>query len=387
MHTLASADLVIIGAGIQGTSIAYHLARKGMTDVIVLEMNTIGSGSSGRSASMITYHSFQETRLDLIRISGEAYRCFEAELGADPGYEPIGSLRLVGEEQARKPPYSDVPSEFGTPSQILEYREIERLVPGLALDDIAFGLYNEDDGHLDPHSIYSAYATTARRLGTKIIEGVKATGLKVQQGRVIAVKTTEGTIGTPRVVNAAGFRARYVGSWANLRLPIVNLKRHIFYITQPQLLASRSIPFVHDLIADWYFRQEGKGLIMGMGETPSDEENPKVDWSFLEEMIEQALYRAPALAEQQVIRGWAGLRSVTPDGNPILGEAPALSGFFNCCGWGGHGVMHAPAGGLLTAELIVDNGTTSGDITPFRVERFDDISSEVQNNNDNVNHH
>lgn len=387
MRTIATADLVIVGAGIQGTSIAYHLARRGLTDVIVLEMNTIGSGSSGRSASMITHHSFQRARLDLIKISREAYCRFEKELGADPGYKPIGYLRLVTQEQAERLPYSDAQSEFGAPSQILEHREIDKLIPGLNLDDIAFGLYNEDDGLLDPHSIYSAYAKAARRLGVQIHEGVKATGLEVQGGRVDAVKTTEGAIDTPRIVNAAGFRARHVSTWASLSLPIVNLKRHIFYITQPQTWDSHSIPFVHDLAADWYFRQEGEGLIMGMGETPSDEEDPKVDWSFLEEVVEQALYRAPVFATQQVIRGWAGLRPVTPDGNPILGEAPTLSGFFNCCGWDGHGVMHAPAGGLLTAELIVDNKTTSGDITPFLVERFDDTSSKALNQDDCGNHH
>jgi len=364
-----TAEVVIIGAGIQGTSVAYHLARKGMTDVIVVEMNTIGSGSSGRSAAMIVRNVSRSTRLALTRISWEAYQCFGEELGVEPGYEPIGYLGLVTHRQAQA---HEVQRDVDFPSRVLDPKEIDELLPGLYLEDVAFGLYKPESGLVDPHSIYTAYATAARRLGVRIYEGVEATGLKIQNGRVSGVEPTAGVIATPRLVNAAGFRSRQVGAWAGLDLPIINLKRHIFFVTALVPPFTGPIPFVHDLEADWYFRREGPGLIMGMGKSPSNEEDPKVAWPFLQEVVEYALYRAPSLAEARVMRdrSWAGLRPVTPDEDPILGEAPSLPGFFNCCGWGGHGVMHAPAGGLLTAELIVDGKVTSGDIIPFLVDRF-----------------
>jgi sarcosine oxidase subunit beta len=374
MELKPTAELVVIGGGIQGTSVAYHLAQKGMTDVSVLEMNTVGSGSSGRSAGMVVHHTFDNSRLDLIRISRDAFRRFRSELGVNPGYERTAYLRLITVTLAQTPPYCAPDSEVGCPSQILNAYEADKVVPGLNLSDVAYALYNDQDGLLDPHSVCGAYASMARRLGVRIYEGVEAIGLRIERDHIRAVETNAGSIATPRVVNAAGPWAWNVGSWANLHLPIRNLKRHIFFVTEPRAFYSRPVPFVHDVEAGWYFRRERPGLIMGMGETPSEEKDPQVEWSYLEEVVDHALYRAPVLADAEVITGWAGFRSVTPDGNPIFGEAPSVKGFFNCCGWGGHGVMHAPAGGQLTAELVLGGPGTSCDITPFLAQRFADTT-------------
>jgi sarcosine oxidase subunit beta len=362
---------VVIGAGIQGTSVAYHLARKGLTDVVVVEMKTIGSGSSGRSAAMICHLTLSPATLALTVLSMQAYLRFEEQLGADPGYIPIGYLGLVTHSMAEelRPYYAEIQRDMGVTSQVLDRDSIDELVPGLYLDDVAFGLYTPQDGLLDPHRIYMAYAAAARRMGVAIEEGVRATGLKVNRGRLAGVETTAGLIATPCVVNAAGFGARRVAAWAGENLPITNLKRHVF-VTEAVPAYRGVMPFVQDLEAEWYFRREGPGLILGMGKTPSEEEDPQVEWSFLEQVIERALYRAPLLAEARVVRGWAGLRPLTPDDDPILGPSAALEGLYHCCGWGGHGVMHAPAGGVLTAERIVDGAAVSADIAPFRVERF-----------------
>jgi sarcosine oxidase subunit beta len=120
----------------------------------------------------------------------------------------------------------------------------------------------------------------------------------------------------------------------------------------------------------WYFRREGPGLLIGMGKQESDEEDPQVDWSFLDQVVEHSMHRAPPLAEAGVMKGWAGLRSLTPDDDPILGPAPHLAGFFNDCGWGGHGIMNAPAGGSILADLILHGETDLADVHPFRAERF-----------------
>ncbi len=228
-----TAEVVIIGGGIQGISLAYHLARQGVTDVRLIEMNTLGSGPSGRSAS-VTAHSFiGQHCLQLVMLSFEAYMRFGDELGADPGYTRIGFLALCGEGGA-----ADLRRSYallqrkGVQSELLDRPGIAELTPGLNLEDIELGLYTPRDGVIDAHSIMMAYARAARRLGVDFAERVKATGLEIRSGRVVGVRTTAGLISAGRVVNAAGFRARQVAAWTGMELPITNSKRHIF-VTGP----------------------------------------------------------------------------------------------------------------------------------------------------------
>jgi sarcosine oxidase subunit beta len=366
----STAEVVIVGGGIQGISLAYHLARAGLSDVCLLEMNTLGSGSSGRSAT-VTAHSFtSEHCLPLVQRSFEAYMRFPEELEADPGYERIGFLLLCGSEAA-----PDLRNNYHllqrerVESQLLDPADIAQLTPGLNLEDIELGLYTPHDGVIDAHFIMMAYAGAARRMGVRFVEGVKATGLQVRGERVVEVHTSAGLIATGCVVNAAGFRARAVAQWAGMELPITNYKRHIF-VTGPVEAYSDIFPFTYELEVGWYLRREGPGLLIGMGKQESDEEDPQVDWSFLAQVVEHSMHRAPPLAEAGVMNGWAGLRSLTPDDDPILGQAPHLEGFYNDCGWGGHGIMNAPAGGMILADLILYGKTDLTDVQPFRAERF-----------------
>jgi sarcosine oxidase, subunit beta len=238
--------------------------------------------------------------------------------------------------------------------------------------DIEFGAVCWQDGIIDPHMVMQTYVQRARKLGVEICENVEATGivLDVARNRVVGVRTTEGLISTPVVVNAAGARAVQVASWVGVHLPITNYKRTVFITDRFDEIADDA-PFVNDAAVEWYFRKEGKGILMGMGREESTTYEPQLEWEFLDAIIERALYRAPILANARVMRGWAGMRSLTPDDYPILGRAPSVDGFINACGWGGHGVMHAPIGGALIAELIADGKATTLDLMPFRLERFD----------------
>jgi sarcosine oxidase subunit beta len=378
-----TAEVVIIGGGIQGISLAYHLARRDLTDVCLVEMKTLGSGSSGRSAAIIGHAFPTENCLPLIELSFAALMRFQDELDADPGYEPIGCLLLAGAQGAPDPSTGSghclrrhtLLQSRGVDSHLVGLETISRLTPGLNLEGIEVGLYGPRDGMVDPHSIMMAYVHHARRLGVEFAEGVKATGLQIEGDRVVGVHTTAGFIAAPRVVNAAGFRAREVGAWAGMDLPITNLKRHIF-VTGPIPTYSQPIPFTYEVEVAWYMRREGPGLLIGMGAVESDEEDPQVDWSFLDVVAEHSMHRAPALAEAEIKTGWAGLRPITPDDDPILGEASHLRGFFNDCGWGGHGIMHAPAAGMILAEWIIEGTTDRGnladvDISRFGAERFE----------------
>lgn len=365
-----SSEIVIVGGGIQGLSLAYHLAKRNATDVCLVEMNTLGSGSSGRSAAIIGLAFQNEACLLLTRLSLEAILRFREEMDADPGYEPIGSLLLAGDEGAPElRRRHTLLRELGVESYLVSREEITRLTPGLNLEDIGVGLYNPNEGNIDPHSIMMAYARHARRLGVEIVEGVRVTGLEIGGGRVAGVRTSDGVIAAPIVVNAAGFCARQVAGWAGLDLPITNLKRHIFF-TDPVPLYDRLIPFTYEWEVAWYTRREGPGMLIGMGATESDEEDPQVDWSFLDVIGPHTEHRAPALADAGIQSGWAGLRPVTPDEDPVLGPTPCLEGFWNDCGWGGHGIMHAPAAGMALAEWIVDGQTSLGGVERFGAERF-----------------
>lgn len=365
-----SADVVIIGGGIQGLSLAYCLTQKGVHDLLLLEMNTLGSGSSGRSAAIIG-HTFQtEHSLPLTRWSFAAFRRFEEELGTGPDFEPLGVLLLAGAQSA-----ADLRARHallrqqGLDSQVLAEDDILRLTPGLNLSDIELGVFNPGEGAIDPHVIMMAYAQAARRQGATLVEGVRATGLQIHGGRVVGVETSEGSVAAPCVVNAAGYNARQVAAWAGQGLPITNVKRHIF-VTGPVPDYAEPIPFTYEMDLPWYMRREGPGLLIGMGNAESDEEDPQVDWAFLDEVIEHSIHRAPPLEEAGVKTAWAGLRPLTPDDDPILGPASTLAGFWNDCGWGGHGIMHAPAGGAALAEWIVDGAPAVVDIRPFVAERF-----------------
>ena len=328
------ANIVIIGGGIIGTSIAYYLAQRGIRDVVLVEADMVGSGSSGRSAAMILLQNLREMTIRLSQESFKEYLNFENEFGADIGYKPIGYLNLATKEIATDlRAQVELQRRFGVPTEMLLPDEIARLVPALDVSDIEFGSICWKDGVIDPHSVMQAYVKHARRLGAEINEKVEATGIQVEKNRVVGVRTTAGNLATPIAINAAGARAAQVGSWVGLDLPIKNFKRTIFITDRFDDIPDQT-PFVMDLAVEWYFRKEGKGILLGMGTEESATFEPQLEWEFLDAMIQRAVHRAPILANARVMRGWAGLRSLTPDDYPILGHAPTVEGFINCCGWG-----------------------------------------------------
>jgi sarcosine oxidase subunit beta len=219
-----------------------------------------------------------------------------------------------------------------------------------------------------------AYAAQARRRGVRILEGVQAMGLQIRSGQVKEVTTTDGDIGCEWVVNAAGARAREVAAWADLNLPITIIKRHIM-VTGPVATYSQHIPFTYEVDPTWYMRREGPGLLLGMGSAEIEAVGDKalderVDGEVIAQLIDYSVYRAPALQDAGLMTRWAGLRPATPDEAPILGPVPHLRGYLNDCGWGGNGVMNAPAAGRALAELITEGRTSEVDIRPYSASRF-----------------
>jgi sarcosine oxidase subunit beta len=371
-----SADVVIVGGGIQGLSAAYHLARASAGRIVLVEAELIGSGSSGRSASMLMLQRENAEKIALSKFSYSRYAQFEDETGYPTRFRKIGFLSVVPSQIAGLAlERAALRQKMGVNTQVLGPEEIASLVPVVNVSDIAVGIYGPDDGVIDAASLLAGYAAGARRLGVDIRENVTATNVVVESDRVVAVETTEGVIATRCVINAAGANARTVAGWVGTDLPILNRRRSIF-VTKDEDLIPADSPMVEDAEAEWYYRKEGRGVLMGMGKEDSSDVSMDINWSFAPTVFEFAAHRVPALSTALLSGGWSGIRPLTPDLNPILGPVDSAEGFINSCGWGGEGIMHAPAGGQIVADIVMRANHPSFEIRPFLASRFSRRSTD-----------
>lgn len=365
-----TADVVIIGAGIQGLSAAYHLAKAGITDVVVVEKAFIGAGSSGQSASMLMKQVWAAHQVHFSLYSFERFMTFEDELGTDPEYKRIGTLSIATKNIAEASlAMAQMRQDAGIETEMLSPEEIQQRYPVINVEDVAAGIWGPEDGIIEAQSIMLGYKDGASRSGVSVYQGVPATGITVERGQVTGVETTDGTISTHWVVNAAGADAHEVGGWVGLDLPIDNRARCI-YVTDMFPVIPDETPFVYDDEYHWYYRKEPPGVLMGMGKIKGKQAISTIDREYLPEVIDVAVHRVPAFEQARIARGWVGIRSLTPDNRPILGPVDSIGGYVNSCGWGGEGVMHAPIGGQLVAEYIRDGVTSTYQLKPFLYNRF-----------------
>jgi sarcosine oxidase subunit beta len=372
----STADVVVIGAGVQGLSSAYHLAKKGIKRILVLEKEFIGAGSSSRTGSMLMLQRENDPKIKLSQYSFDRYMAFESELGVNPGYKRIGFLSVATEKMALEAlKMAKTRQEMGVQTDILGPIDIQKLVPVVNTSDIVVGIFGPDDGMIDPTAIMNGYKEGAKRNGAEICLGkeFEVIGIELRRDQVCGVRTRSGFVSTRNVVNATGADAIEVASWVGLSLPIMNRRRNIF-ITEPFPDIQDETPLVEDAEKEWYYRKEGPSVLMGMGKEESINVSMTPNFDFLPEIVDFAIHRVPIFAKARFDhrKGWSGIRSLTPDLCPIIGPVNGIRGYFNCCGWGGEGIMHAPAGGQLIAECIHDGEATTQDITPFLASRFID---------------
>lgn len=363
---------MIIGAGVIGCSTAYHLTRVGITDVVVVEMDQVGSGSSGKSASMLSLQfCADELSARMAQYSYARYMRFEEEIDVPIDFKRIGWLSLATQESAEHLLRSaKMLQSLGIKTDILTPEEIKRQYPEINTDDIVLGTWGPDDGPFDPHMIMWGYIGKAREMGVKLRQGVRATGIRVRKGQVEGVVTDEGFVATRTVVNAGGPWAIEIGKWVDVEIPIINSARSIV-VTGPFPDIPSTRPFIEDVTAEWYFRPEGPGILMGMGTSPTDKLDIPFRMEVVDEMLDTAVHRVPILMNASFMMGWTGVRPMTLDDLPILGPVPSVDGFILNCGWGGTGIIQAPIAGQLVAEYISDGRTLTMDISPFGIERFE----------------
>jgi sarcosine oxidase subunit beta len=367
-------DVVIVGAGIMGVSTAYHLARRRIGRVVIVERDGVCTGSTALASGGIRHQYANRIGIELTRQSIETFERFEAEFGVDPHFRQHGYLILVTTEAERAQASINVALQrsLGVEVDLLSPEDTRRRFPYLRTDDLRGATYSPRDGYADPYLVTTAMAARARDLGVEIRTGCEVVGVRRSGARVEGVTTSAGSLDAPVVVLAAGAWTGVVGRLAGVDIPVTPLRRSKF-ITAPFPLERipEATPFVIDPHQGISFRREGAGLLLGIGR-PDDAPSfaTEVDWSLTEPLIERAVRRAPALAEAGLMRGWAGLYEMTPDQTGIVSAVRDIEGLHVIAGFSGHGFMHGPIAGQLMAELIADGRAATVDIAPLALDRF-----------------
>jgi sarcosine oxidase subunit beta len=366
-------QIVIIGGGVMGASTAYHLARRGCTDVVLLEKQAFfGMGATGKCAGGIRYQFSTEINVRLSLLSLPMLDRFEDELGQAIGLRRDGYLFLLTNDRdvARFRQNVALQHSLGVPTEWLDGHEVRRRVPLLAADDVIAGTFCARDGLADPNSVVMGYVTAARRLGVKTLADVAVTGITRQDDRITGVVTEQGTIACEAVVNAAGPWSALISDMAGVPLPVTPIRRQMLTTTAlPQV--PPDFPFVIDFAQSLYFHREGDGLLTGQSnphEIPGYDERVDPAWEIAH--METAIRRLPLLAQAGRTAHWAGLYEVTPDAHPIFGTVQDLAGYYLVTGFSGHGFMHGPASGLLLSEIILDGHAHTLDISQLDYARF-----------------
>ncbi|OGP96449.1 MAG: hypothetical protein A2157_00920 [Deltaproteobacteria bacterium RBG_16_47_11] len=367
-----TADVVIIGGGIVGLSIAYYLALKKAGKIVLFEKGQLGEGSTSRCVGGIRTQFSTEINIRFSLESLKTFEQFKEEFGVNPEFKRIGYLFLVTTDYEMKIFKENVKLQrkFNIPVELLSPDEISAHWSYLKMDDILGGTFCSRDGYAGPSEILSGFANGAKRAGVKIYEGTEVMGIFLANGKIRSVKTKDEVISTPLVVNAGGPYAASLGEMVGIKIPIKPLRRQIF-ITAPFHLADHPIPLTIDFHRGWYFRQEGDGLLLS---GPLDLEpsfNLNTEYEAMAEASENAMYRVPVLEKARIVRGWAGLYEITPDHHAVLGRVPEVEGLVLANGFSGHGFQHSPAVGKVISELIVDGDAVTIDISSLSIQRFE----------------
>jgi sarcosine oxidase, subunit beta len=353
-----SASVVIVGGGVMGTSTAYHLAELGVTDVVLCERATLGSGSTSKAAGGIRAQFADELNIRIALLSLVEFRNFEERLGVDIDFRQTGYLFLLDsdEDVARFREAVALQGSLGVLSTELTLDEVIELVPQLQTEGLRGATFCPRDGHATPEAVVRGYAAAAADKGVRIRQGVEVTRILVLGNKILGVETTAGRIKTDVVVCTAGVWSREVAALVGLDLPVVGEPRWMHYTPESGGLPD-NLPLTVDFASGFYFHREGPGLAFG-GREPT-----------IEGVATHATRRLPLLTELPIQSSWWGYYEMSPDQNALVGEAVDPTRFLYATGFSGHGFQQAPAVGEYLAERIVGIIPTLN-LAAFSVERF-----------------
>ena len=373
-----TADVVIIGGGVTGTSIAFHLAARGMRDVIVVDKSSVASGGTGKSSACVRQHYTTAETCRMIRFSLDVFQRFEALTGGGScGFRRTGYLLGV-DERTRAPMEASVALQRGAGigTRLVSPAEMREIEPRLRTEDLTAGCYEPDSGYCNPAETAQGFARAARERGARVLEEAEVLTILTQGGHVTGVRTTKGEIYAPRVVNAAGLWGARIGAMVGLEIPITVCRHKISIVTWPEA-ARRPHPMVYDFVTNIYTRPElGEHILVGgldaeeshdLADPDRYKESVSLDEST--EALARVSHRFPVLEEGRLARGYAGCFDVTPDWHPIL-DRVGPEGSYVAVGFSGHGFKLSPAVGEMMAALVAEGPGGHPDLPAFRLSRF-----------------
>ena len=353
----STAEVVVIGGGAMGASVLYHLTAAGCPDAVLLERDTLGSGSTSKAAGGIRAQFSDELNIRMSVENIRRFERFEEDFGVDIEFHQWGYLIMV--DGSRLPAFREalaLQNSLGVPSELLDPDEVLRRIPQLRVDDIAGATFCPIDGYATPESVLHGYVTAARSTGARVVQGCKVEQLLTDGNRISGVRTSIGDISTPTVVLTAGVWSVEVAASVGVELPVRPEPRHVWF-TEPGDPLPRELPLTIDFETGFYFHRESGGLLFGGREAS------------LEALAPAATHRLPILEELGIRPGWWGYYEMSPDHNALIGATTEPIGLLYATGFSGHGFQQAPVVGEYLADVALGR-TPAFDLTPFSVDRF-----------------
>jgi sarcosine oxidase subunit beta len=365
---LTGRPVVIIGGGVVGLSIAFHLAEAGYPEVTVLERGLIGEGTTARATGGIRQQFTSEVNVRMVRDSVEFFAAFAERTGYPLDFHQHGYLFLLSTEQQLDAfrAAADMQRRNGVPTELLDPDEVLAINPRIRVTDLLGAAYCASDGSASPNDAVQGFARAARARGVRILQHTEVTDIDLVDGSVSAVRTATGQRFEAEVVLiATGPQARRTGRLAGVELPVAPHRRQAFAIA-PLPWLTRDLPLTVDLASGAYLHSE---VVGGNDRDVPEGTDTEVDWSLTGPLIEALVHRIPAMADASITRGWAGLREMTPDDHAIVGPVPAVPGLWTAVGFSGHGFMQSPAVGQQLSSWLL-GGRPTLDLSPLRLARF-----------------
>ena len=367
-------DAIIIGAGVMGASIAFHLTERGLKP-LVLERKVIASGATGHSSGLVRMHYDLAAESKLTFLSYKNYfGNWKERVGGDCGFIKTGFVQISAREDEDNLRGNVANQQsIGINTAIVTAAEVKELFPDMLTDQFDYAAYEPDSGYGDPTLTANSFLNAAKRDGATLIQNCEVTAVRTAGGKVVGVNTDQGEYSAPIVINAAGAWAKHVAKLADVEVPLETWTHDVAFLHRPPSLGK--IPAVIDLTLECYFRPEGSALILAAGVDESlrgeapDAEDQTPTPTFLEKLINLMMQRIPKIEQSGLHSVHVGRDGITPDQRAIY-SAAGPEGFYLACGLSGTGFKTSPAAGASLVELILDGAPKTVDITPFHFERF-----------------
>lgn len=378
-----TADIVIIGAGIIGSSTAYHLSQSGIKNIIIIDAESSGGLATRASAAMVLHQTGDAVTTQLSKLSSQKYSNFKDEVGFDINFSTVGSIVFASSpaNRVKLKNLADLQNSLGIETSILNSETITDSTRNLivATDEKRFGTYCAEDGYINATAAAHGYLSRAKERGATIVEHTQVTQIIKKESKVQAVKTNNGNvIYTNTVINCAGAWANDIAQTIGIHIPIKASKKSVGIIQTHG--PTTNIPIIEDIDHGWYFRPHHKGMMVGFahGDWVKDidrEKNPKFNLQCLDELRSYASAKVPNLLPIILLSSWAGYRPmIDPKHNdvlPIIGSVKGVEGYYNNCGYGEFGITHGPIGGELLAQIILGKQSPV-DTEQFKLSRFNE---------------